>query len=380
MKRYLVSIAVSLLLCAGGFVSVANAKLDGPIRIAVVQDLTGPTSVIGIGEKNAAVLAAEQLNNSGLLENAKIELIVEDSRGTKEGAVNAFQKVISRDKVVAIFGPTLTVQGFPAHPIAQKAGVPTVSASNVGKGITAIGEYIFVTSTPEYKLMIPNLVDTVYPKLQAKRVAAIQAKDQDWCIDAVAAYAKAFKSKGVELLGVETFITGETNYLAQLNKIKELKPDAIIVAALFQDSGLIMSQAREIGIPASVPFLGTVGMNNPKTVELAGKAAEGALFGTTWHPSAPGTVSQKFVADFRAKFSAAPDHFSAQAYDAMLMLGHAIRNANTTTDRKAIRDAMANLKGVPGVLGEPIRFDGERHLVAKPFVLKIHNGKFERYE
>ena len=360
--------------------SVANAKLEGPIKIAVVQDLTGPTSVIGIMEKNAAVLAAEQLNNSGLLEKAKIELIVEDSRGTKEGAVNAFQKVISRDKVVAIFGPSLTVQGFPAHPIAQKAGVPAISASNVGKGITAIGDYIFVTSTPEYKLMIPNLVETVYPKLKVKRVAAIQAKDQDFCIDAVAAYAKAFKSKGVELLGVETFITGETNYFAQLSKIKEMKPDAIIVAALFQEAGLIMSQAREIGIPTSAVFLGTVGMNNPKTVALAGKAAEGALFGTTWHPTAPGTVSQKFVADFRAKFNAEPDHFSAQAYDAILMLGHAIKNANTSTDRKAIRDAMANLKGIPGVLGESLHFDNERHLVAKPFVLMIHEGKFVRYE
>jgi branched-chain amino acid transport system substrate-binding protein len=380
MTRVLASCALAFAICIAALVGTASAQLNGTVKIAVVQDLTGPTSVIGVPERNAAVLAAEQLNASGLLGNAKIELIVEDSRGTKEGAVNAFQKVISRDRVVAIFGPTLTVQGFPAHPIAQKAGVPAISASNVGKNITAIGDYIFVTSTPEYKLMIPNLVETVYPKLKPARVAAIEAKDQDFAIDAVAAYARAFKSKGIELLATETFITGETNFFAQLSKLKELKPDALIVAALFQESGLIMSQARDIGIPASVVFLGTVGMNNPKTVELAGKAADGALFGTTWYPSSRGTVSQKFAADFRAKFNSEPDHFSAQAYDAVLLLGHAIGKAKTTTNRKAIRDALAKLEGVPGVLGESLRFDGDRHLVAKPFVLTFKDGKVVPYQ
>lgn len=378
-KSLVLSLVLSFVCCAG-IINAANAELNGVAKIAVVQDITGPTSVMGIMEKNAAVLAAEQINASGLLGNAKIELIIEDSRGTKAGAVNAFQKVINRDKVLAIFGPSLTVQGFPAHPIAQEAGVPAVAASNVGKGITAIGEYIFVTSTPEYKLMIPNLVEVVVPKLKLKQVAAIQAKDQDWARDAVTAYAESFEKQNVKMLGVETFITGETNFLAQLNKIKQMNPDAIIVAALFKESGLIMAQAREIGIPDSVRFLGTVGMNNPKVIELGGKAAEGALLGTTWHPSAKGSKSEQFVKDYKAKYGNDPDHFAAQSYDAILMLAHAVKNANSTTDRKAVRDAMASLQGVEGVLGESLSFDNERHLVAKPFVLEIKNGKFGLFE
>lgn len=380
MRRNRLLLALVILVAASSQpVTAARAELTGTAKIAVVQDLTGPTSILGTPEKDAAVLAAEKINASGFLGSARIELVIEDSRGTKDGAVNAFQKVISRDNVLAIFGPTLTVQGFPAHPVAQKAGVPTVSASNVGKGITGIGEYIFVTSTPEYKLMIPNTAACVARTLKPKRVSVIQAKDQDWAVDATAAYEQALKAAGVVVAAVESFSTGETNFLAQLSKIKKTNPDAVIVNALFNESALIMSQAREIGIPPTVRFIGGVGFNNPKVPELAGEAAEGAIFGTTWHPTAPGSGSAQFLQDYRAKYRRDPDHFAAQAYDAILFLAHAIRKAGSTTERKAVRDAMATVNGVKGVLGESLNFDKERHLVAKPFVLTIEKRKFVMY-
>jgi branched-chain amino acid transport system substrate-binding protein len=135
-----------------------------------------------------------------------------------------------------------------------------------------------------------------------------------------------------------------------------------------------MSQARQLGIPDSVRFIGGNGFNSPKLAQLAGKAAEGAVSGAAWFVSADSPGNQDFVSAYKAKYNADPDQFAAQAYAGVYILATAIKNAGSS-DPQSIRDAMAKIKDLDTVLGK-FSFDANRDPVHLPIVQTVQDGKF----
>ncbi|MBI3942322.1 MAG: ABC transporter substrate-binding protein, partial [Chloroflexi bacterium] len=168
------------------------------------------------------------------------------------------------------------------------------------------------------------------------------------------------------------------DYSAQLTKIKGLNPEAIVISALAEEAASIMSQARQLGIPATVPFIGGNGFNSPKLAQLAGQAAEGAISGAAWLISAENPGNQAFVKAYKAKYGSDPDQFSAQAYAGVYILANAIKAANSK-DSQAIREAMAKTKDVDTVLGK-FSFDKDRDPVHEPIVQMVKNGQFALYK
>jgi len=378
-------LAIVALLLAGSGASdmtmpataIGANELSVKIPIGAVWSLTGDAAVYGPSQKNAAELAFEEINKSGMLGKSKLTLITEDDRSTKEGAIAAFDTLIKKDKVVAILGPTLSNSAKAAFPIAQDAKVVVLGVSTTASGITEIGDFIFRDSLPEIRVQ-PNTIKVTLNKLGYKKVAVMYGDDDVFTKSGYEVFKKALEDNGVQILTTETFKRKDTDFSAQLTKLRGLNPDEIIVSALAEEAAGIMSQGRQLGIPSSVHFIGGNGFNSPKLAQLGGSSAEGAISGAAWFIGSDTPGNKSFVEAYRRRYGSDPDQFAAQAYAGVYIVAKAIKSAGSN-DSKAIRDAMASIRDLDTVLGK-FSFDTHREPVHAPIVQIIKNGKFELFQ
>ena len=247
-----------------------------PAKIGVISIITGPGAGYGEAITNGFKMARDEVNAKG---DVKIDLIIEDSSGKQEQALAAAQKLINSDKVVAILGPTLSTEMMVVGPEANASGVPIMGTSTTAVGITQIGKYVFRNSLPE-ALAIPASVKKAVAKYHIKKVAMLYGNDDVFTKSGFDTMKKVATDLGLKILTIEEFQKGQADYKAQLTKIKATKPDAIFCSALYEEGGVILSQARKMGI--TVPFVGGNGFNSPKVIDIAKEAAEGLIVATPW--------------------------------------------------------------------------------------------------
>jgi branched-chain amino acid transport system substrate-binding protein len=365
-----VSVAVVAAGCGGGQQAApASSQAGGTAKIGVVSFLSGGGAAYGEAIRQGLELARDEINAKG---KVKIELIFEDSKGEKNEAINATNKLIHKDNVVAIIGPTLSGEMFAAGPIAGQAGVSIMGTSTTAEGITEISDYVFRNSLPE-SIALPSAVKKAKEKFNLKKVAIMYSNNNDFSVSGFKTFEQAVKNNGMEIITVETFADKDTDFSAQLTKIGSLKPDAVFVAGLYQEAALILKKARELGI--SVPFIGNNGFNSPQLIKAAGSAAEGAVVASPWYPGKDDAKVKNFIAAFKAKYNKEPDQFSAQSYDALYIMADALEKAGTTSDRKKLRDNLANVKDFTGVTGK-FAFDAKRNPAMDVTILVVKDGKF----
>lgn len=347
----------------------AGQEAGGTAKIGVVSYLTGGGAAYGEAIKQGLELARDEINSRG---KVKIELIFEDSKGDKNEAINATNKLIHKDNVIGIIGPTLSGEMFAVGPIASQAGVSIMGTSTTAEGITDIGDYVFRNALPE-SLAIPHAVKKAKEKLGLQKVAVMYSNNNDWAVSGFKTFEQAIKDNGMATVAVETFADKDTDFSAQLTKIAALQPDAIMVAGLYQEAALILKKARELGI--TVPIVGNNGFNSPQLIKAGGAAAEGVVVASPWFPGKDDEKVKQFVAAYKAKYNKEPDQFAAQAYDALYIMADGLEKAGTTTDRQKLRDSLANVKDFPGVTGK-FAFDAKRNPAMEVTILVVKDGQF----
>ena len=343
------------------------------VPVGAIEILSGPAAAYGIAIKAGLELALDDINQKGVLGAQKIALTVEDSAANKDQAINAARKLIGRDKVVAIIGPTLSNEMFAVGPVANQRHIPILGTSTTANGITAIGDYVFRTSLPE-----SDVIPVTLKKAQArgvKTIALMYANDDAFSKSGFDTMKAAAETAGLNILAIESFGSKDSDFSAQLTKIKSLKPDAIGLSALVEPVAGVLLQARQLGFGRETLFIGGNGSNSPKLGEIAGTAADGLIVGSPWFIGKPGEVNQAFVADFRKKYSRDPDQFAAQAYDAMHIMAKAI-DAAGAADPVKLRDALLKTTN-DGVMG-PFSFTPGRDPASAEgvVVLVMQDGKF----
>ncbi len=320
-------------------------------------------------------LAVSEINNSQL-NNIKIKLIVEDGQSTVEGAVEAFNKLIHQDGVSAILGPATSMQAQTVFPIAQENEVVAISPTSAARGLSAIGDSIFrIALTTD--VLIPSGVRITQEKLGYKKVATIYDESDLFSTDSEAVVKDALAANGVEVLTTETFQTGETDFSAQLTRIKDLSPDAIFISATVIETPAILIQGRQLGIPADVPFLIMFTLSSGQ-IQPAGDAAEGAIAFTTWIGTGETPGNRDFVQNYQSAYGIEPDVWAAQAYATVYILAKAIADAQSA-DPSAIRDALANITDFDTILGK-FSFNAVGDAVYDPIVLIVKDGQFQVFE
>ena len=376
MKRNVRLIAVAACaLFAFVFMGAMKAKkaaspAAAPIRakIGVISILTGQGAAYGEAITNGIKLARDEVNAKG---DVYIDLKIEDSFGKQEQALAAAQKLINSEKVSAIIGPTLSNEMMVAGPEANASGVPIMGTSTTAKGITQIGKYVFRNALPESQA-IPASVGKAVKKYNIKKVALLYGNDDVFTKSGFDTMKEVAEKLKLNIVTIQEFQKGQADYKAQLTKIASLHPDAVFCSALYNEGGVILAQARKMGL--KVPFVGGNGFNSPKVIEIAKGAAEGLIVATPWFGDSSDPKVKAFSAKYEKAYGKKPDQFAAQAYDALHIMADALKAAGSA-DRAKLRDALAATRNYQGVLGK-FSFDAERDVVMTPNVLIVKGGKF----
>ena len=325
--------------------AATGAALAADIKIGVAAALSGGAAQYGVSIRSGFQLAADEINTGGGINGSKIVLVIEDEQGRKEEAINAFKKLIFQDKVLMIFGPTLSNSAQAADPIAQAAKVVVFGTSNTADGITSIGDHVFRNSVTEADVL-PVTLTTAVKQANIKKVAVLYGNDDVFTKSGYDNFKKVLEDQKIPVTTTETFAKGDVDFKAQLTKIKATNPDAIVLSALVSEGAPIMVQARQLGL--KVPVIGGNGMNSVKVFELAKGASNGLWIGSPWSIENRTPENNRFIVDYTKRFSAAPDQFAAQAYDALHIAAAALKkirlSGDLPKDRAALQSALPGVK------------------------------------
>ena len=345
------------------------------ITIGVVLSVTGRlASAFGVPIGTGFELALEDINSSQL-GGRSIKLIIEDDQSTVEGVVDAYKKLIQQDGVPVILGPATSTQTQAAFPIAQANGVVGFSPTSAARGLSAIGDFVFRAALTT-DVLIPSGIETTSTKFGYKTAATMYDESDVFSTDSDEAVREAFAANGVEVLITETFQGGDTDFTAQLTRIRDANPDIIFISSLSPEKPGILIQGRQLGIPNSVPFV--MRTLTIADVQAAGAAAEGAITFVGWASTADTPGNSAFVQKYSAKYGVEPSNYAARAYAGLHILAEAIANAQST-DSIAIRDALANITDFDTVFGK-FSFNEVGDAVYDPKILIVMNGQLEIFE
>jgi branched-chain amino acid transport system substrate-binding protein len=344
------------------------------IKVGLAVGITGDISVYGEPIRAGFFLAFRQINERG---QVKIDPILEDTGGGRDGAINVFQKFIQRDQVAVILGPVLSGQAFGADPLAVQAGVPVVGVSNTAKGIPEIGPTVFRVSVPE-AVQIPKSIAVAKKVLNLQRVVVLYDNADDFTVSAYKTFVEELQKNGIQIADTITFARGDSDFSAQLTKAKAANPQAIVVSALAREGTLLLIQGRNLGITAT--FIGGNGFNDTNIITRAGAAAEGLIVGAAWVPSAPTAANLRFY--FRDTYKREPNQVAAQAYSGAMVVAEAIRRANLTggedikDQRSKITEALKTVKNFETPLGR-ISITASRDVdQPRTYVAVVRGGRF----
>ena len=359
--------------CGGG-----SKGADGDtIKVGGLLEMTGGSASFGISGKNGIDLALKKINEKGVLGGKKLSLVVADTKSEASEATNGMQKLISQDKVVAVIGPN------------QSSAVIASGAINNGAkvvDITPMGTNPDVTVDPKTKQVKPYSFRTCFidpfqgtvmasfasNELKVKRAAIYIDNTSDYAKGLAQFFKENFVKNGGQVVIEEAYLQKDTDFKSTLTKIKAAKPDFIYIPGYYQEVGLIVKQAREMGI--NVPMAGGDGWDSAKLPEIAGKAAlENTFFSSLYSPDDTSDLNKEFVAEYKKAYNTNPDVFAALAYDSALLVAKAIEDAGSADPAK-IAEAMAKIKGFKGVSGE-VTFNEEHNPIKSAVIIEHKDGK-----
>lgn len=373
MKKLYTAIALIIALTASAVYFTSCGKSDSNmILIGEYESLTGSEATFGQSSHNGLVLAVEEVNNSGGILGKQIKLITEDNQGKPSETQTVVQKLINRDKVVAIIGEVASSRSKAGAPICQSAKIPMITPASTNPEVTAIGDYIFRVC------FIDPFQATVMSKfainsMKVKKVALLIDQKNAYSTGLADNFRKVFTEMGGEIVEEQKYSAGDKDFKAQLTAIKAKNPEAIFIPGYYTDVNLISIQAREIGL--TCPLFGSDGWESEKLTEGKAKdALEGSFFSTHVSADDPSPKIQDFIKKYKAKYNKEPDAMSFLAYDAGMILFDAIKKAGSTEGER-IKNELAKTKDFQGVTGL-ITINEQRNAVKPAVVLEIKNGKF----
>ena len=307
----------------------AEAGVSGAIPIGIAFAQTSNVALLGQEGVNGVKIAEKYFNDKGGINGTPIKLVFQDTSGDEQGAINAFQALINKDKVVGIIGPTLSQQAFSANPVAERAKVPVVAASNTAKGIPEIGDYIARVSAP-ISTVAPNALKAALKQNpNIKKVAVFHAQNDAFNKSETEIFQKAVKDSGLEIVTVQKFQTTDTEFQSQATNAINLKPDLMIISGLSADGGNLVRQLRELGYKGLI--IGGNGLNTGNVLKVCKALCDGVLIAQAYSPDHPGEVNKTFRQTYLSQFKSEPPQFSAQAFTAVQVYVEALQALDKKT-------------------------------------------------
>lgn len=351
---------------AEGGESRESASSEGPIVIGSFLSMTGSTATFGESTSRGAQLAIDEVNANGGVLGRQVKLVVLDNQGRAEEAGNAVTRLIDVNKAVAIMGDVASTLSLVGGRIAQRRAVPMVSPASTNTQVTQVGDYVFrVCFLDPFQGFA--MAKFARERLKLEKVAILKDVRSDYSLGLSDAFEQAFTKLGGKIVAKESYSAGDTEFSAQLTKIKGTSPDGLYVPGYYTEVGGIARQARRLGMKA--PLMGGDGWESPELRNIGGADIVGSYYSNHFAADQPTPRATQFITAYRAKYNQAAPALAALGYDATLAILDAIRRAGSTHP-KAIRDALAATKDLDAVTGK-LTLDANRNPVKPAVVVRI---------
>lgn len=359
--------SMALLVSLSGCGSSDSASGKSPIRIGQATALTSEYTVVGQYLSNGAKMAVDEINKAGGINGRQVQLIQEDSANTNPAAVNAINKLIDSDNVIAIMGPDLSTQGFAVAPIINKAKIPFFVQGTNAKLLDNNPWYFRLR--PDDGLAAKAAAKFAVETLKKTKVAVTHDSDE-FGVGGKEIIVKALQDLGATVVDIESYNSNDKDLAAQLTNIKNKGAEAIIDWGHPSQSATLQRQNKQLGI--NLPIIGSPGMAMPATIQLAGEASNGTYVVVDGVPTqSQDPKAQEFTKKYREIYKADPDFHASAAYDGIYILKQAIEKAGST-DPEALRKAILSIKDYQGAANTFTFNDGNgAHQVV---VVQLQNG------
>lgn len=318
-----------------------NTYAKEPYKIGAIFSVTGAASFLGEPEKNTVLMLKDEINKAEGINGTPLEVIIEDSKSDETQAVLAAKKLLEKDNVLAIIGPSTTGESMALVPIMNDAKTPLISCA-AGAGITnPVEERYWIFKTPQYDTSAVEAIYTYMKKHGIVKVGIITISTGFGDAGKKALHELAPKF-GITIVADERYGPKDSDMTTQLTKIKAAGAQAVINWSV--GPGQVVVTKNWSALKMGIPLYQSHGWGSKKNIELAGKAAEGVIapLGRMLpkdrlpdkHPQK--ALLKKYMQDYEARFKSEPGTFGGHAYDALMMVVEALKKVGP--DKKKIRD------------------------------------------
>jgi branched-chain amino acid transport system substrate-binding protein len=380
---------LSLLVIASFLLPACGPAAPETIKIGVNAPLTGDIPKVGEGTKFAAEMWQEAINGAGGLEvggkKYQIELVIEDNESKAESAVAAQTKMITQDEVLIIIGPQASKQAVPAGQVANDNETPMISPWSTNPNTTLNRPWVFRACFMD-DFQGPAAAKFVTQEFGFTKAAVLY----DIASDYPKGLADFFKTAWEGLHGAgsvvafESFTTKDTDFSAQLTKIRDSEAEFLFTPQYYNEVALIAQQAHQLGF--NKPIVGSDSWGSAELIPLCGKDCYGQFFTTHYAAAGATGATKDFIDKYNAKYGYVPDDVAALTWDAFNLAKQAMQNCGKITgdlkaDRKCVRDALAQVTDFAGITGTMTFKPGSGDPIKCAVIVKISDtGEFTFYK
>ncbi len=388
MRKLICLITIAFVFAALFSTSAWSFGRKKVIKVGINAPMTGDIPKVGEGSKYAAMMWLEDIEKAGGLEvggeKYPVELIVEDNESKAESAVKANTKMITQDDVLVIVGPQSSKQAVPAGDVANNYETPMISPWSTNPATTKDRPYVFRGCFLD-PFQGPVVANFITKEFGFSKAAVLY----DVASDYPKGLAEFFKQAWEELHGegtvvaYESFTTKDTDFSSQLTKIIRSGAEVLFTPQYYNEVALIVQQAKDLGWKN--PIVGSDSWGSAETIELCGEACYGQFFSTHYAAAGAQGATKAFIDRYKNTYGYIPDDVAALTWDALRLAQAAIEAAGKITgdikkDRKAVRNALANIKDFKGITGD-MTFTEEGDPKKCAVIVKISDkGEYEFYK
>jgi branched-chain amino acid transport system substrate-binding protein len=344
------------------------------IPVGVPMALTGPYAFVGVPIRNGIVTALEQANAAGTLWG-RIRIIEADDGSDKGQAVTLTNRMATVDKVLIMLGPTSSIEGTAAAPVANDLHLPMLTSA-VSADVLKAGPWSFkVTSSPAD--IMAELGRHAAGPMGVRRAVFVFNRDNDGFVAQKNATRDTMKAASVAVLGEEGILGSDTDFVALSTKLADSGADCLYVGTPAEQGANLIIQARQAGLPDGVKIISPPSMASAAFIKAGGKAVEGTVVVADYFEGADTPMNKAFVTAYRAKYKLAPDNWAAVGYTLGSLAVDALKAAGPGADRERVRAALAGIKASPTVLGNgTYSLDAERVPHYGAAIIVVRDGAF----
>lgn len=380
MKRNLLAVAAAavslgLLAACGGGGTGSGAEADPDvIKVGVNYELSGPVATYGDANVKGIEMAFEEINAAGGVDGKQIQIVKYDTKSEPAEATTLATKLMTQDDVLTIIGPATSGSFKATIPPANQHKIPVVSGSATAEDVTVsngqLQEYAFRTCFSD-SYQGTAMANFAAKNRDAQTAVIVKDTSSDYAKGLADNFKATFEANGGTIVGEEGYVAGETNFNSIMTRIKSLDFDVIYLPGYYEEVGLIIKQARDLGI--TQPVLGGDGFDSPVLLERAGAEALNDVFFTNHYSSLDQDPKvQDFISNFKEKYGEDPNAFNALGYDTAYFVADAIGRATELTG-EAVKQAMEDTTDFAAVTGS-FSID-ENHEPIKPaLVIELKDG------